>query len=209
MKEHELEGFRQKLLKKREEQGKKIKRFDEINAIDYNNGKELSMFDNHPAEIGSETYEIGKNMALKQQQVKQLRDIDSALKDIDSGSYGICKGCGENIPIERLEVMPTSKLCVECQDESEADILTAPDKNRRPVEEESLYPPFSRTTSDDTDAMAYDGEDAWQDVARYNKIENIALDWYDNNLYDDEKIEEREKIENITNQQYEDQLPNG
>ena len=55
--------------------------------------------------------------------------------------------------------------------------------------------------------MAYDGEDAWQDVARYNKTENVALDWYDNNLYDEEKVDKNREIENITNRQYKDQLP--
>lgn len=161
MREHQLQYFRQKLLKKRANQENIIRRFDEMNEIDYNKGKELSMFDNHPAEIASETYEIGKNMALKQQQVKQLKDIDEALNNIDNGGYGICRICGQIIPFERLEAMPTSKLCIKCQDEREIDISSAPDVNRRPVEEQVLYPPFGRTTVDDTDDLAYDGEDAW------------------------------------------------
>lgn len=164
------------------------------------------MYDNHPAEIGSETYEIEKNIALNQHQVKQLKDIDEALKRINRGDYGICQKCEQQIPFDRLEVMPTSNMCIICQEQNEIDTKGSKD-GERPIEEQSLYPPYRRTFLDDTDYVAYDGEDTWQDIAQYNKTPNIALDWYDNNLYDSEKIKDRGDIEEISNRQYIDQLP--
>jgi DnaK suppressor protein len=46
---------------------------------------------------------------------QQLHDIDLALERLESGSYGICTKCGENIQPARLEIMPTAALCITCQ----------------------------------------------------------------------------------------------
>lgn len=45
---------------------------------------------------------------------KELLMIDSALKRIDSGEYFSCSECGEEIPSERLELLPFSTQCVSC-----------------------------------------------------------------------------------------------
>jgi DnaK suppressor protein len=43
-----------------------------------------------------------------------VADIDSALERIDSGTYGLCVGCGVPIPEERLKAVPWAALCVPC-----------------------------------------------------------------------------------------------
>jgi DnaK suppressor protein len=43
-----------------------------------------------------------------------LARIDRALARLDEGTYGICEGCGRQIPERRLEAMPESVTCVEC-----------------------------------------------------------------------------------------------
>lgn len=48
-------------------------------------------------------------------QAAQLEQIDRALARIEDGTYGICEGCGQAIPVARLEVMPSATSCVECQ----------------------------------------------------------------------------------------------
>lgn len=206
MKKSEIEYLKLKLLEMSRKLQFRIDKFKIQNEIDYNNGKELSMYDNHPAEIASETYEIEKNIALNQHQVKQLEDIKESLKRIDRGTYGICQVCGREIPFERLNVMPTSKMCISCQEENNINMKDSIDKNR-PIEEISLYPPFERTNFDDTDHISYDGEDVWQDVAQYNKTENLTLDWYDNDLYDNKTMDKKQDIEDITDEQYKAQLP--
>lgn len=45
----------------------------------------------------------------------QLDDIDQALNRLETGTYGICTDCGENIQPARLDIMPTAALCIECQ----------------------------------------------------------------------------------------------
>lgn len=44
-----------------------------------------------------------------------LKDIDSSLKKIDQGKYGICKYCGKEIEIKRLLIRPDSSACVACK----------------------------------------------------------------------------------------------
>jgi len=44
-----------------------------------------------------------------------LRSIDDALDRFERGTYGICRGCGDEIPTERLRAMPFATLCIDCQ----------------------------------------------------------------------------------------------
>jgi len=44
----------------------------------------------------------------------KLRDIDTALKKIKSGKYGICEKCKKPISIARLKVFPAAKNCKDC-----------------------------------------------------------------------------------------------
>ncbi len=40
--------------------------------------------------------------------------IKEALKRIDAGTYGICAKCGDDIAVERLDVLPHTPLCTSC-----------------------------------------------------------------------------------------------
>lgn len=57
-----------------------------------------------------------QNMALELRRRNQLRlrGIEQALVRIDSGEFGECARCGEEIPEARLAVKPEAPLCVEC-----------------------------------------------------------------------------------------------
>jgi DnaK suppressor protein len=44
-----------------------------------------------------------------------IEGITKALARIDAGTYGTCQGCHGTIPIERLEVIPHTRLCVTCR----------------------------------------------------------------------------------------------
>ncbi|CAM5357716.1 RNA polymerase-binding transcription factor DksA [Streptomyces alboniger] len=44
-----------------------------------------------------------------------LKEIDEAFARIDDGTYGICLGCSEPVPAERLEILPYTRYCVTCQ----------------------------------------------------------------------------------------------
>jgi DnaK suppressor protein len=43
-----------------------------------------------------------------------IEAIDSALANIEAGTYGVCENCGELIPQARLEALPATTVCVDC-----------------------------------------------------------------------------------------------
>ena len=48
-----------------------------------------------------------------------LQEVVDALKRMQEGSYGKCKGCGELVEQKRLKVLPWVALCLECQKKEE------------------------------------------------------------------------------------------
>jgi RNA polymerase-binding protein DksA len=75
--------------------------------------------DVEPDEGDAEIFEREKNAALIAVLERKLQDIDSALRSIEKGQYGICERCGKPIEPGRLEVKPDATLCVSCQQEVE------------------------------------------------------------------------------------------
>jgi RNA polymerase-binding transcription factor DksA len=47
--------------------------------------------------------------------VSELRDIEAARERLRNGEFGTCVDCGMQIPAERLNALPASARCVECQ----------------------------------------------------------------------------------------------
>ena len=44
----------------------------------------------------------------------EIRFIDTALSKIERGEYGICKHCGGEIEVGRLEILPHTAICGKC-----------------------------------------------------------------------------------------------
>jgi DnaK suppressor protein len=82
-------------------------------------GGELSSFDQHPGYSGTETFEMEKNVSLREQVDDELQEIQAAFQRLERGTYGICQACGKPIGDERLEAMPATRFCVEDQVKAE------------------------------------------------------------------------------------------
>lgn len=67
--------------------------------------------DENAAEV--DTYST--NLALERTLRTALRDIESALKRIQNGTYGFCKYCDKEIDMKRLVARPVSSACIECK----------------------------------------------------------------------------------------------
>ncbi len=83
---------------------------------------ELSSFDQHSADIATETFEREKDESILEQVEGELNDIDHALARIEDGTYGTCEACGKPIGDPRLEAVPTARFCVEDQARAERDL---------------------------------------------------------------------------------------
>lgn len=44
-----------------------------------------------------------------------LDEVDEALQRVAAGTYGTCVGCGQAIPDARLQALPASARCMDCQ----------------------------------------------------------------------------------------------
>ncbi len=56
------------------------------------------------------------SIQLKQTDTKLLRAIEVALQRIESGTYGICIDCDEEIAAARLKAVPWTKVCISCKE---------------------------------------------------------------------------------------------
>ena len=59
---------------------------------------ELSSVDNHPADVGTETFERSRDLAINATLSEEYSEIEAALKRIEDGTYGVCLISHENIP---------------------------------------------------------------------------------------------------------------
>jgi len=67
------------------------------------------------------SFEINDQISsrITQRQSNMIRKIKLALEKFDTGDYGICEECGEEISHERLMARPMATLCIECKRKEE------------------------------------------------------------------------------------------
>lgn len=93
---------------------------------------EISSYDQHQADMGTETFEREKDLSILEQIEAELADVEHAIRRLDAGDYGTCEVCGKPIPDERLEVMPAARLCLEHQAEAERELRVAGERDVGP-----------------------------------------------------------------------------
>ena len=76
----------------------------------YSSG-ELSSYDNHPGDIGTEVYMNDMQNSLTDHQQYRLDKVNDALNKIDNDEFGYCERCHNKIESERLDILPETKLC--------------------------------------------------------------------------------------------------
>lgn len=117
---------------------------------------ELSMYDNHPGDMGTALFEREKDQTLHEQAESEIEKINLALQAMVNGTYGECEVCAKAIPYERLLTIPYTTLCIDHAQEVEQSIDT--DTALNEVEN-----PFQSTE----DPEAIDYEDSFEEVAEF------------------------------------------
>jgi DnaK suppressor protein len=101
---------------------------------------------------GMDTYDLASeerdreiNFILSDRERVKIKQIDDALERIEEGSYGVCESCGLEIAEERLDAMPFTRLCRDCQQDMEREAKT----QRRFEEERNTYRKLGSTDADE------------------------------------------------------------
>lgn len=115
---------------------------------------ELSNYDNHPADNATDLTDKHTRLALKRHYEDEIADIKEALMAIDEGIYGVCTECGKEIPLERLEAVPTATTCVEHAQQEVNEAI-------RPLEE-SLLNATTDQPVENEDARIRDYENSFE-----------------------------------------------
>lgn len=77
-------------------------------------------YSDHMSDLGSSAMEREKAFMFASRDGVYLTQIDAALERIASGTFGICRDCGCDIPRARLEAVPTTQVCVPCKESKQA-----------------------------------------------------------------------------------------
>lgn len=112
-----IEEMRAALTKEQKKLETELSRFAHRNA-QKPGAFEVNFEEAAGSDEGENAYEVAQfsdNLSLEQELESGLKDIVSALKAIDKGTYGTCKYCKVNISEERLRIRPTSTSCVACK----------------------------------------------------------------------------------------------
>lgn len=171
---------------------------------------ELSNYDNHPADLGTELYLVEMNSALKVHEENQLKDIKDALTRIDEGRYGTCIFCGKDIDTERLEVIPYTKLCTDCEERRVEEHNNH--GTDRPVEEKIWDAPFGRKYLNKREDDEHEGMDQLNDLLKYGSSDT-PQDMGGYHDYDEFYTNEIDKqgivddMDKVSNEEYKRQLP--
>ena len=73
------------------------------------------------ADLASEQTEFAKNQAILSELEERLDNVDKALIRIQTGTYGVCVSCGEEIPEARLRANHAAAKCLACEEKSEQE----------------------------------------------------------------------------------------
>jgi RNA polymerase-binding transcription factor DksA len=110
-----LEELKSQLLKEKEELEKNLGRI--ARPLDKEEGDYETTFE----EIGddkednaTEVAQYTDNASVEATLEENLQDVIDALSRIEDGTYGFCENCRKEISLERLQVNPSARTCIEC-----------------------------------------------------------------------------------------------
>ena len=110
MEAKELEKFKKKLLKLKEELTKILQNEDDLSC----SSRSVDELDQ-----ATELIERMTGFALSSNLRANMKKVENALIRIEKKKYGQCEDCAKDISPKRLEVLPFTQFCIECQRELE------------------------------------------------------------------------------------------
>jgi len=119
MEKKKLEYFRKKLETRQQELRTMVSR----NQQDGRSADEEATQDIADRAASSYTKEFLFSQSNNDRQLLQM--VDGALARLREGSFGECVSCGKEINPKRLEAVPWTRHCIDCQEKAEKGELEA------------------------------------------------------------------------------------
>jgi len=88
------------------------------------NQHRIDLLNSEPGDSGDESMANALadfNLTILDRHIDAMRDIEAALQRIKNGEYGVCTDCGDEVAFDRLQVYPTAKRCISCQEKRERE----------------------------------------------------------------------------------------
>ena len=117
MDKKKLEGFKKRLESRREELRNMVSR----NQEDGRSADQEATQDIADRAASSYNKEFLFSQSNNDRQLLMM--VDGALARIREGSFGECISCGKEINSKRLEAVPWTRHCIECQEKLEQGLL--------------------------------------------------------------------------------------
>ena len=89
-------------------------------------GNDLSIDDAEtpdPVDLAVRNYSKNVQLAVSENESKQLALVDEALLRIGDDEYGTCQNCEKEINQKRLAAIPWARYCLDCQELLEKGLL--------------------------------------------------------------------------------------
>jgi DnaK suppressor protein len=115
VKAQDVENFKRKLLEMRRELLGQVER----NKLYSKEMGEDGIPDS--GDVAAHSYSKEVLMGLGENERAKLRLVEEALAKINEGVYGVCERCENSIPVKRLDLLPFTRYCVQCQSELEME----------------------------------------------------------------------------------------
>lgn len=111
-----------RLLEERQERVEALAELDERFEERFQGDGDLTNYPLHMADEGTDTMEQEKEALLAHNEGEQFLEINESLRRLykEPEQFGKCERCGNEIALDRLDMVPWARLCISCQDEVEA-----------------------------------------------------------------------------------------
>ena len=115
--QRQLKVIRETLIKKKDDLTRNLR--SELNELEAPDKHHLADLE----EMASDANDTDSLCEIMEVGVNTLEQVDTALRKLDDGTYGVCEACDTDIPIARLEALPFASLCIPCKEKEEKGLL--------------------------------------------------------------------------------------
>ena len=120
----QLEEIERLLVREREKILRSLGRFQQQSKLSRESADaDLSSYSFHMADQGTDAMEREKSFLFASKEGRYLYRIEEALRRLykDPEAFGVCHGCKNEIPFQRLEALPHARYCLDCKRREEEE----------------------------------------------------------------------------------------